>query len=368
MFRIDIYVIMRSSPSTLFHVGSILLCFIQALVTTSSSCCMAFINPVTLLTHQKHNLKHQITMDMNHDRRRLVNINVFSHQQYHYDRQNTCTRRRMIKSGRLLLSPNEDDTDQEPRIHPSGNPYADPNYPDLEFINYDDPEYQVDQGEVWNPTTQQQEGMTIEQQQLKKQVEEVLVEELREERRRRNDEYQFQTYYKDVLKNGIEFHGEWTVYKTSTFLSSSPESTTPSTTVTRTLPTSSKMQREPPKLIQITNSPTLRVMSYGYKDMIEKSSVHSTDERIRHSEALYVDNDNDSNDDDVTINEKYIDTDSGLGKSSSDDGGILSSTTAQTTPSTTNTMEEEIIKNTYWPAPLAPIDFRGDKGIMVCGK
>ena len=26
------------------------------------------------------------------------------------------------------------------------NPYADPNYPELEFVNYDDPEYKVDQG------------------------------------------------------------------------------------------------------------------------------------------------------------------------------------------------------------------------------
>ncbi len=41
---------------------------------------------------------------------------------------------------------------------------------------------------------------------------------MREERRRRNDEYQFETYHAECLKSGEEFKGEWTVYRTSTFI------------------------------------------------------------------------------------------------------------------------------------------------------
>jgi hypothetical protein len=54
------------------------------------------------------------------------------------------------------------------------NPYADPNYPDLEFVNYDDPEYQVDQGtgdEFFDADST-----------------EAQIEAMREDRRRRNDE------------------------------------------------------------------------------------------------------------------------------------------------------------------------------------
>ena len=42
-----------------------------------------------------------------------------------------------------LRAETSDDDDEEVK---SENPYADPNYPDLEFVNYDDPEYKVDQG------------------------------------------------------------------------------------------------------------------------------------------------------------------------------------------------------------------------------
>jgi len=41
---------------------------------------------------------------------------------------------------------------------------------------------------------------------------------MREERRLGNDEYQFETYHAECLKSGDEFKGEWTVYRTSTFM------------------------------------------------------------------------------------------------------------------------------------------------------
>ena len=94
----------------------------------------------------------------------------------------------------------DDDEDEKPE-----NPYADPEYPDLEFVNYDDPEYSVDQGEEGYD-----EEMTL-----------AEVEAMREERRRKNDEYQFETYHANVLRGGERCLGEWTVFQ-SEFLSLCP--------------------------------------------------------------------------------------------------------------------------------------------------
>lgn len=308
---------------------------------------------------------------------------IFSRQQqrHRYDHchssslyaiRNTWTRRShnviIRKKSRLLLSPeesNQADDDEQPQIHPSGNPYADPNYPDLEFVNYDDPAYQVDQGIADNDVmwTKQQPSREIMNDQ-----DEYIVEKMREERRKRNDEYQFQTYYKEILKNGQKFYGEWTVYKTSTFLSSSIKSPIPSS-------------RQPPKLIQISKEPTLRVVSYGYKEnMVQENSfssasTYSDSERIRHNETLFHDKlDSSTNDEDMIVQEKYIDTDSGLGKSAATTTNSPESTTIKKTTTTTTklstdyiSIQEEMIQNKYWPNTLEPIHFRGHQGIMVCG-
>eukprot|EP00548_Thalassiothrix_antarctica_P001605 CAMPEP_0194133434 /NCGR_PEP_ID=MMETSP0152-20130528/3612_1 /TAXON_ID=1049557 /ORGANISM="Thalassiothrix antarctica, Strain L6-D1" /LENGTH=444 /DNA_ID=CAMNT_0038828753 /DNA_START=1 /DNA_END=1335 /DNA_ORIENTATION=+ len=85
------------------------------------------------------------------------------------------------------------------------NPYADENYPDLEFVNYDDPNYVADRGMSDEFSNSSDDT-------------EVEIEKMREERRIKNDEFQFQTYFKNILKNGEEYKGEWTIYKTSTFL------------------------------------------------------------------------------------------------------------------------------------------------------
>lgn len=100
----------------------------------------------------------------------------------------------------------EDDVEQEE------NPYSDPNFPDLEFVNYDDPNYTVDQGvtdEVFKSSSSSKKDDGTEEE----------IEAMREDRRRRNDEFQFETYHANVLKSGEEYKGEWTVYRTSTFLS-----------------------------------------------------------------------------------------------------------------------------------------------------
>lgn len=107
-----------------------------------------------------------------------------------------------VKTANLFASSSDDLEDDETPF----NPYADPNYPDLEFVNYDDPEYFVDQGgdefvdNVAEDTT------------------EAEIEAMREDRRKRNDEFQFETYHADCLMSGEKFKGEWTVYRASTFM------------------------------------------------------------------------------------------------------------------------------------------------------
>lgn len=242
----------------------------------------------------------------------------------------------------LFSSKNDNDDDSILPMHPSGNPYADPNYPDLEFVNYDDPEYQVNQG-------------GDDESQL---TDEDAIEEMREERRRRNDEYQFQTYYTDILKNGKEFFGEWTVYRTSTFL---PNNNNIDTT-------------HPPQLIKLgggsstssdsnnSNQPTVRVVSSAYKETVATSSPHPTDaERIRHVETilptLVLNQENNDKYDDATL---LPDTDFGLGvtKQQEVDKGSKNEPFA----------EQTIKNNVYWPDPLKATDFRGHQGIMVCGR
>jgi len=110
---------------------------------------------------------------------------------------------KFIKTTCLIASKNNDRDDDDDDEKPF-NPYADPNYPDLEFVNYDDPEYSVDQGDDYFDTPYDST--------------EEEIEAMREERRRRNDEFQFETYHAECLKSGEQFKGEWTVYRTSTFL------------------------------------------------------------------------------------------------------------------------------------------------------
>lgn len=101
----------------------------------------------------------------------------------------------------LAAAAADSDGDDEPK---KVNPYQDENYPDLEFIDYSDPEYKVDQGEeFFDPESDDTEEQ---------------IEIMREDRRRRNDEFQFETYFDKILKGGAEYFGEWSVYKTSTFI------------------------------------------------------------------------------------------------------------------------------------------------------
>lgn len=201
------------------------------------------------------------------------------------------------------------------------NPYADPNYPQLEFIDYSNPEYRVDMGLgdelFWTDNSQNRLDPKLESEQKARDDDWVALQAMHEERRRRNDEYQFQTYFANILKNGDEFKGEWTIYRTSTFLNEKREN-----------------DDQPPRLIKATK--TLPVVSQGCKVLLDDDSgkyqFPLDRERILHKEFIAT--------------EPEVEAGSSLGEHLPD---LLPAT---------------ILKNMYWPESLCAADFRGPQGIM----
>lgn len=100
----------------------------------------------------------------------------------------------------LSSANNNNNNDNNDDDNSNINPYADPNYPDLEFVDYSDPEYSADNGS--HDEFYDSDDST-----------EAQIEAMREERRRKNDEFQFNTYFSKTYLDGATFAGEWTVYK-----------------------------------------------------------------------------------------------------------------------------------------------------------
>ena len=101
-------------------------------------------------------------------------------QQRHQGLVGSIAREPVAAYTRTSLAAESSDDEEEKPV----NPYADPNYPELEFVNYDDPEYVVDQGtgdEFFDT--------------------EAEVEAMREDRRVRNDEYQKDLAIRVVLES-----------------------------------------------------------------------------------------------------------------------------------------------------------------------
>jgi hypothetical protein len=197
------------------------------------------------------------------------------------------------------------------------NPYADPNYPDLEFVNYDDPEYRgVDQGvgdEFFDPTSTEEQ-----------------VEAMREERRVKNDEYQFETYYRDILKDGQEYKGEWQVYQTSTFLNSGDVQDDDTVRVGGALPRLAKVSGGPLKVI--TRGERIEIKSSSSSAAVsEHNRLEHT--RLVHHETIYTDN----------MDEKK-----------------------KKSPEQVSA-ETKIMNSKYTPLEISSRDFRGEKGIMCVG-
>lgn len=209
---------------------------------------------------------------------------------------------------RTIFSSADKDEENEP-----SNPYADPNYPDLEFINYDDPNY-----------TSGQENDEF----LDSSSTDEAVEAMREERRRKNDEYQFETYHANCLKSGEKFKGEWTVYRTSTFLKSTGEE-----------------ESDIPRFKKENH--VRKVISSGNKIKLnsppESFEMRVDGERLVHEERLAESYDfEDSDEWDEVVADGLL---------ASDDDDI----------------DEHMVGRRYWPEQMSSWDFRGPPGAMCVG-
>mmetsp|Transcript_22256 Transcript_22256/g.32510 ORF Transcript_22256/g.32510 Transcript_22256/m.32510 type:complete len:468 (+) Transcript_22256:80-1483(+) len=211
----------------------------------------------------------------------------------------------------LRAAPEDEDNDETPF-----NPYADPNYPELEFINYDDPEYVVDQGDEFSGATT--EDTTEEE-----------IEAMREERRRKNDEYQFETYHAECLKSGDQFKGEWTVYRTSTFMEGVEDA-------------------EDAKPRFKKENDVMRVVASGRKIKVDEKYVPDggytfrvDGERLVHEERIAEAKDFEEDDE----WEELVHA-----RETGEDGNV-----------------EELVGRTYCPSPMSSFDFRGPAGAMCVG-
>jgi len=203
-------------------------------------------------------------------------------------------------NSRIPLQMAEEDDEENPF-----NPYADPNYPELEFVNYDDPEYEVDQG-----VTDEYFDTDAE------------VEQMREDRRRKNDEFQFETYHAETLKSGDTYKGEWTVYRTSTFLETSEE--------VGDVP-AFKKEKKIRKVVTKGNKIFLDPPVGGFEFRVDG-------ERIVHEERL-------AEAEDFEDDEEWEE----YAKLQGNQGGT------------------DFVGKTFWPKELGAKDFRGEAGIMCVG-
>eukprot|EP00592_Proboscia_alata_P007835 CAMPEP_0194365980 /NCGR_PEP_ID=MMETSP0174-20130528/13985_1 /TAXON_ID=216777 /ORGANISM="Proboscia alata, Strain PI-D3" /LENGTH=464 /DNA_ID=CAMNT_0039140907 /DNA_START=79 /DNA_END=1473 /DNA_ORIENTATION=+ len=169
--------------------------------------------------------------------------------------------------------------------------------PELEFIDYDDPNYQIDQGLVEGEFTQTSDP----------DADEAEIEEMREYRRKRNDEYQFETYFEKILRNGEVFRGVWTSYATDTFLGEDKE-------------------EGAPRIRRLRD--TKRVISTAEKRVVDENAEWRGDR-----EAIFC-------------REQVLDEDLCAG---GDESGTSD------------------VESTYWPAVMKNFDFRGPAGIMCVG-
>ena len=227
-----------------------------------------------------------------------------------------------------LFSSSSDDQDTDDE----DDAYADlkKDYPDLEFVNYNDPEYRMDRGlgdddlDEQYLTTDKNDDETL-----------AEIERMREERRRKNDEFQFETYHASVLRGGEVCLGEWSVYQTDTFMGED------------VIKGRNEAAMGVPRLLRWDN--VLKVVSRGSKiavdntkDEGDKDWMRVDGERIVHEERLATLDDFPSlmtRSDDEEVEELLWE-------------------------------EEEVlhVEKTYWPKEMSSLDFRGAGGNMCVGK
>lgn len=228
------------------------------------------------------------------------------------------------------------------------NPYADPNYPDLEFVNYADPEYSADRGlgDDYDDrdyyADRSGSGSNTDNA-----ATEAEIERMREERRQRNDEYQFQTYFASILQGGDTYKGEWTVYKSSSFL-----------------PNVSSDPNGLPRLVKAAKP--LKVVSRAFKVTGEDGSSdggRGVDERIVHEEVLADRGDRDP----YKAWQDDVDVDRGFGSHDRyDDDESEGELDHRGNEDVEEAIASEVLLP-YWPENLQQPDFRGPQGIMCVG-
>jgi len=233
--------------------------------------------------------------------------------------------------------PSDDDTnDESSSSPPSENSYANPDYPELEFVNYDDPNYTVDQG-VGDEVYEDRSSALSEDATL------AEIESMREYRRKRNDEYQFETYHANILRGGERSLGEWTVFQTDTFMGAEvvegrhPEA------------------KGVPRLLKWDR--VLKVVSRGSKIVVDPNAEWRVDgERIVHEERLAT------VDDFPTLMMMSEDG----GEEDDDDNGEEGGGN----DALLKWESEDVahVENTFWPSEMTALDFRGPGGIMCVGK
>jgi hypothetical protein len=240
---------------------------------------------------------------------------------------------RTSSATRLRLANNGD------KKRKKNSPYGDFDYSNYtpDFIDYSNPDYVVDQGLV---DGEEITGSGSE-------ADEVLLEKMREERRKRNDEYQFETYFAKMWKNGAEFRGEWTVYGTTTFFNINPESRGPKSS-----------EDEYPELIKAKR--VARVISSASKEMVNPDAEWRGDrEVIRHDEYEVTNEASES----TLISIRDVDTDNGFGRHSSE---MLPSVVGSNGGSGKESARTPLSIR-YWPEGMTSFDFRGQQGNMCVG-
>ncbi|KAL7437300.1 hypothetical protein ACHAXH_007102 [Discostella pseudostelligera] len=238
---------------------------------------------------------------------------------------------------------NEDDAP----TNNSNNPYADPNYPDLEFINYDDPNYSVDQGleDDYYDDYDDESSFEMHSDEEDEDTEDRTlfeIEAMRESRRKRNDEYQFETYHAKVLRGGQRSLGEWTIFQTDTFMGKEV------------------VQGRHPEALGVPRllkwDKVLKVVSLGTKISVDGSTIVKKEEsedgiimgeneRIVHDEKLATYDDFPT----LMMSEENEDD---------EDGGVLN----------WESKDRQHVEHKYWPKEMAHLDFRGPGGNMCVGK
>ena len=231
------------------------------------------------------------------------------------------------------------------------NPYADPNYPDLEFVNYDDPEYSADRSEYSDGSDYDDNNLNSSDRTL------IEIEAMREERRKKNDEYQFETYHANILRGGERCLGEWTVFQTDTFLTNNSNNSNDA---------SKKKEKNGaavPRLVKWDK--VLKVVSRGTKIILDPTASWRVDgERIIHEERLACDDDFPTlmmiDDDDDNTNNNNIEIDTATSAIDNDSPLLLNWDSNDI-----NHVEHNAL---CCPNEMTSLDFRGPGGNMCVGK